>query len=305
MSATDSSSIHTSATHAPSVEPVVAPVSAKSSCLSLDLLTWKDPVQTGKIFGSIIASLIVFKTVNLFNVFFHLAYIGLLLSAAAEYAGRLVTGTGFVTKYGPSTNAFANQFNNEVLPLVAKFNVKLEKEFQSIVYAHDIETTLKAAGLSYILFKITSWFSIFTLFTTSVVLAFTVPAVYLKNRKQIDALVAEYSACAKSRFANVSKLAKEKAAPIVENLIEKSGPLGNFINSKFPTRTAGSTVGPSKATFGTKADEVSSVKVPSTASTSGASKFPDVPAQSLNSHVIDDAIDQARAVHAESVHSGL
>lgn len=43
-----------------------------------DLLTWKDPVKTGKVFGTIIVTLLVLKTVNLFNIFFHVAYIGLL-----------------------------------------------------------------------------------------------------------------------------------------------------------------------------------------------------------------------------------
>lgn len=42
------------------------------------LLTWENPAQTGKVFGGIVATLIVFKYVNLLNVFFHLAYLGLL-----------------------------------------------------------------------------------------------------------------------------------------------------------------------------------------------------------------------------------
>lgn len=210
----------------------------------------------------------------------------------------MVTGEGFITKYKPSANTIAKQINNDVLPLVAKFNLRLEKEFQDIVYAHDIETTLKAAGISYVLFKVTSWFSFFTLFTTTVVLAFTVPAIYVRNKEHIDALVAEYSACAKSKFANVTKLAQEKATPIVQNLIEKSGPVGNFITSKFPVRTAGSTVGQSKSTFGTKADQHAApvsttpvthssahVAVPS-ATTSGASKFPDV--HTVKSSIIDE-----------------
>lgn len=43
-----------------------------------NLLTWKDPVKTGKVFGTIMFTLLVLKTVNLFNIFFHIAYIGLL-----------------------------------------------------------------------------------------------------------------------------------------------------------------------------------------------------------------------------------
>lgn len=52
-----------------------APAPSTSYC---DLLTWKDPIKTGKVFGGLVAVLVIFKKVNLFNVFFHLAYIGLL-----------------------------------------------------------------------------------------------------------------------------------------------------------------------------------------------------------------------------------
>lgn len=60
----------------PTVPTTTAPL-AKKDC-HCDLLTWKDPVKTGKVFGTIIFTLLVLKTVNLFNIFFHVAYIGLL-----------------------------------------------------------------------------------------------------------------------------------------------------------------------------------------------------------------------------------
>lgn len=47
-------------------------------CFVHDLLTWKDPVKTGKVFVGLLLTLLIFKTVNLFNVFFHFAYLGLL-----------------------------------------------------------------------------------------------------------------------------------------------------------------------------------------------------------------------------------
>lgn len=51
------------------------PPSSASVC---SLLTWRDPVFTGSVFGGILTTLIVLKFVNLFNVFFHLSYLGLL-----------------------------------------------------------------------------------------------------------------------------------------------------------------------------------------------------------------------------------
>lgn len=56
-----------------STAPVTTPVPTPNKAL----LTWEDPARTGKVFGGIVAILIVFKTVNLFNVFFHVAYLGL------------------------------------------------------------------------------------------------------------------------------------------------------------------------------------------------------------------------------------
>lgn len=215
-----------------------------------------------------------------------------IVSAAGEYAGKLVTGQGFVTKYKPSSKTYAKTINESVLPSIGRGIEKLEEEFQKIVYSHDIETTLKAAGLSYILYKITSWFSFFTLLATSVVLLFTVPVIYVKNKKEIDAAVAQYSKLAKDKTAEYTKLAQDAAAPHVKTLVEKSGPVGSFLQSKFPTRTAGSTVGDAKAS------KFEGVDVPtqSTASTTGSSKFPEVPTSSIkDDSTFEDLVEEAKA----------
>lgn len=201
----------------------------------------------------------------------------------------MVTGQGFVTKYKPSTKSYAAVFNKDLLPAVADFNIKFEAEVQKIIYAHDIETTLKAAGISYIIFKLTSWFSLYTLLVSSVVLTFTAPAAYFHNKKEVDAAVHKYTQCAKAKIDEYTKLAHKSAAPHIETLIKKTGPVGSFISSKIPTRTAGSTVGASPSSYAhtnvatTKVAapaEPAAVKIPevSTATTTGASKFPEVPA---------------------------
>ncbi|ODV64736.1 hypothetical protein HYPBUDRAFT_115700 [Hyphopichia burtonii NRRL Y-1933] len=278
------------------VTPVTQAVSQHSPC---ELLTWKDPVKTGKVFGSIVLALVVFKKVNLFNIFFHLAYIGLLASAAAEYAGKVVTGQGFVTKYKGSTKSYAKYINNDILPHLANFNEEIEGQFQKIVYAHDIETTLKAAGISYVLYKVTSWFSLYTLISIAVVLAFTGPAIYTRNKKEIDAAVAQYTKIAKEKSSEYTQLAQEKAAPHFDALVKKTGPVGAFISSKIPTRTAGSTVGSDKSPSypGIETE-------PSTATTTGASKFPEVPSvnpeSSASGSGLEEIIDEARAKGEEA-----
>ncbi|EDK36731.2 hypothetical protein PGUG_00829 [Meyerozyma guilliermondii ATCC 6260] len=208
------------------------------------------------------------------------------VAAAAEYAGKLVTGQGFVTKYKPAAKSYAKQFNSEVLPQVARCSEKFEEQIQKVIYAHDIEVTLKAAGLSYVLYKITSWFSLYTLVFAGVVLTFTLPAVYVHNKKEIDAAVTQYTKLAKDKASELSAAAHKKAGPHFDTLVKKTGPLGSFINSKIPVRTAGSTVG----------TETNGYKEPTSAHTTGASKFPEVPSSADDSILdeFDDAADTSK-----------
>lgn len=170
---------------------------------------------------------------------------------------------------------------------------------QKIIFSQDIETTLKAAGLSYVLYKVTSWLSLYALIATSVVLVFTAPAVYFQNKKQIDAAAAHYSKLAKEKTAEYTELAHKQAAPHIETLIKKTGPVGSFISSKIPTRTAGSTVG---------SDTSASFKdIPETATahTTGASKFPEVPATTgLHPTTVEDVIDEATS-HVQAEHPAI
>lgn len=204
-------------------------------------------------------------------------------------------GQGFVSKYKPTARSYAKRINDSILPHVADLNVKLESEVNKIVYAHDIETTLKGAGISYILYKITSLFSLYTLVFVAVVLLFTVPAVYVRHRKEIDAAIAEYTKIAKAKTAEYTKLAHEKAGPHLEALANKTGPVGAYIKKAVPNRTTGSTVGTDRSsTF-----EQSTAS--STGASTGASKFPDVPSSSLNDSGLQEFVDEKKSQIPENL----
>ncbi|KAI5955052.1 hypothetical protein KGF54_001613 [Candida jiufengensis] len=278
---------------------------------TFNLLTWKDPIYTGKIFGSIIFGLIIFKTINWVNIIFHLSYILLLITAAAEYSGKLITGKGFVTNYKQRSpdSSIAKKFNNEILPIIGSLNIEIETQLKKIFYASDIETTLKASGISYILYKLTSYVSLFNLFVASIILVFTIPFVYTHHKKEIDAAVTKYTNVAKSQISELTTKAHKAAGPRFDEFIKKLGPVGEFVQSKIPTRTAGSTVGTSKATkYGTAADNqyeqqhttssihtgkgnseittgAGTTKQPfesSTGVSTGSSKFPNAPTSGLS-----------------------
>ncbi|GBL52810.1 hypothetical_protein [Candidozyma auris] len=273
------------------------PSSSSSGSLSpCYVLTWQDPVLTGKIFGGIVAGLILLK-VNVISHVFYLLYLGLLVSAAAEYVGKLVTGQGFVTKYTAHAPSYSKIINESVLPAVGKFATCFEAKVQRIVYAQDIELTLKAAGVSYILYFITSFLSLYTLAFVGVLVAFSWPPFYIRNKDQIDALVAHYTKLLKQKTSELTSQAHKSVAPHLNTLAKKTGPVGDFISSKFPTRTAGSTVNASKDTSyatGSKADPVAVEKpldgAGSAAPTAHAtgSSFPSVPSAAPTGVVAED-----------------
>lgn len=213
-----------------------------SHCTTCEVLTWKDPVVTAKIFGAILGSLILVK-VNILNHLFHLAYVALLISAAAEYSGRFLTGQGFVSKYYGTPKFHSQTFRDSVLPALGSAAETIEVKAHQIIFAKDLEATLKTAGASYILYKLSSWFSLYSLIFGTVLLAFSAPPVYKQNKKEIDAAVAQYTRLVRTKASEYSSCAQKKIAPHIDTLVKKTGPVGSFVQSKFPTRTAGSTVG--------------------------------------------------------------
>ncbi|ODQ82422.1 hypothetical protein BABINDRAFT_169747 [Babjeviella inositovora NRRL Y-12698] len=250
------------------------------ACASCALLTWKNPAKTGPIFAALIAGLLATKYLNLVNIFFFVASYGLAASAAAEYAGKKVTGQGFVTKYVPQSvvkTSIARQFNDQYLPHIAVQLEKFETEAKKIVLGTNFECTIKTAVASYLLYKITSWFSLFTLALTAVVGAFTLPVIYESNKTEIDALVAKYYKVAHKQACDLAKTAQKSVKPHLKTVSEKLSPVTQFVQSKLPNhRTAGSTVADKKPIANEKIVVSPVVAEPVAVKTSGV-EFPSVP----------------------------
>ncbi|KAH3677636.1 hypothetical protein WICMUC_001739 [Wickerhamomyces mucosus] len=260
------------------------------------LLTWKDPQLTAKVFGSIFSSLIVLKYVNLLNLFFRLASIVLFISAVAEYAGKLVTGTGFITKFRPAyTKDFSSQTSQYLNKVIEKLP-SVEENGQKLLYSFNIENTLKASGILYVLFKITSWVSVYNLVLLSTISAFTLPLVYETYQTEINQAVSQGYEVGKAKAEELTKVGYEKAEPILKQLDEKLGPVSKFVKQKYQVRTASSTVSEGQSTGFTSGSSVSesipvNTKV-SSAETELKSSFPEVPKTSpLAEQVTSDKVD--------------
>lgn len=192
----------------------------------------------------------------------------------------MVTGQGIVSKYKPKESTWAKKFNHDILPRFAQHLEEFEVELQKIYYAHDIETTLKGAGICYIIYKITSWFSLYTITFVVFILVFTLPTIYLHNKKPIDDAVSKTTLVAKEKASEYSKIAGNKLEPQLKKLAEKSGPAKPYIDSvvnKFSEANKG-TAKKDKST----GDFVDSAKEAATSgSSTGTSKYPNVSTSSV------------------------
>ncbi|KAH3684059.1 hypothetical protein WICPIJ_004961 [Wickerhamomyces pijperi] len=224
------------------IHHIMSTSSTAPKSIGQPLLTWKNPVATGKVFGGIIASLIVIKYVDLLNLFFRLTSIALLTSAAAEYVGKKATGTGFVTKFRPAYTTSFSTTASQSLTSLTKSLPCLEKEGQQLLYSFNIEKTLKSAGLFYILYKITSIFSLYTLAVLTTIGAFTLPFIYETYQTEINEVVSQGYKIGKDKAEEYTKIAYEKAEPVLKQVDEKLGPVSKFVKQQYKVRTASTTV---------------------------------------------------------------
>lgn len=250
----------------------------KNSC---SLLTWKDPKKSAITLGSILTFLVLIKWVNLVALFFRLSTFILLISGVAEYVGKFLTGTGFVTKFKPQPKACIGETADYYAPHVVTILKKIELQTQSLYTAVDVETTLRTGVLAFFLYKLTSAFSLWTLAFTSAVLAFTVPPVYLANKEVIDKNILKGVQLGKAKASEAYKTAEVKFGPQLEKAKSAVAPAWKLIESKLPVRTAGTTVGSPSSSEAAASSATTSSSAPhfsseTTASTSAAKKAPKV-----------------------------
>lgn len=197
--------------------------------------------------------------------FFSLSISKILLTlavlAATEFVSKVVLKRGIVSSYKPASRSYATCFNKNALPLLADLNVRIEAEIHKIINVSDIELTLKAAGICFLAYVLTSAFSLYSLLVAFVVLAFTGPVTYHTYKSEIDTEVSKRVACAKSQACKVMKQAETKAKPYMDCAAKKVAPITKHLEGLLPDtlRTAGSNVTSTEKTFGTGADESMSI----------------------------------------------
>ncbi|SCU95600.1 LANO_0E10814g1_1 [Lachancea nothofagi CBS 11611] len=253
-----------------------------SSC---ELLYWRNPVETGKVFGGALVALLVLKKVNLITFMLRAFYTAMLTTASVEFLSKLFLGQGLVTRYGlqscPDTVGFLK-------PRIDAFLTKYpsyQAEFRRVVMAQSPKRTFKAAGVFYVLHMVFSIMSLWTALFVGTIATFTLPVVYKTFQKEIDATVAQGVEAGKHHASALQSTVAEKTSPYVKQLDEKMGPVSGFIKSKLPaTRVAGSNVTAESSTAKLAAQVP--FEEPAVAKTSSAD-FPAAPSVRLD-HAVSD-----------------
>jgi hypothetical protein len=211
----------------------------KGSC---NLLLWTDIKKSAISLGSILSALLLIKYVNLVSLFFHLSTFTLLGAALAEYSGKILTGTGFLTKFKPQEKGCVGNFADYYAPHFVTVLKKVELKTYALYTAANVENSIRAGIASFFLYKLTSTFSLWSLIFVLTILSFSVPLIYTKNKEIIDKNILKIVEILKEKFDEVLKITNEKLGPQFEKAKKIADPVWKTIESKLPVRTAGSTV---------------------------------------------------------------
>ncbi|KTB03536.1 Reticulon-like protein 1 [Nakaseomyces glabratus] len=193
-----------------------------------DLLLWRNPLETGKVFGTTLVALLILKKVNLLTFFLRVGYTILLSTSLLEFSTKLVLGQGLVTKYGPKDCPNVVGMIKPVIDNALKQMPVKQAKMRQLVFANSPKQTFKAAVVLYLLHKFFSWFSVWTILFVGDIALFTLPLVYKTYQKEIDAVVAEVLKITRQKTQEYSKVACEKSKPYLEKL----GPISKMVESK-------------------------------------------------------------------------
>lgn len=197
-----------------------------------DLLLWKNPLETGKVFGGLLVSLLILKKVNLVTFFLRVIYTTLFAASVIEFVSKRMLGQGLVTRYGvkecPNISGILRPKIEEFFRQFPVYQLQIKK----LLFASSPKHSFKTASLFYILHKLVSVISLWTLMLLSVIATFSLPVIYMAYRKEIDTSINEGVSIVKMKSCEYQTIAKEKAAPYLDQLHGRFGPLCEYFSPK-------------------------------------------------------------------------
>jgi len=159
-----------------------------------DLFTWKFPRASGVVFAGSVFVILASHYINVLRYVLKGLYLSFAAVSVAEFAGKTITGTGFVSQMRPQKYfAVPRESVESIFAGLHQFLNFLVLEFQRILFVENFATTVTAFVLSFFTYVLIKYLPLWSLALTSTVLAFTVPLAYLKNQEVVDQQLARLS----------------------------------------------------------------------------------------------------------------
>ncbi|ODQ54751.1 hypothetical protein SAICODRAFT_205363 [Saitoella complicata NRRL Y-17804] len=203
---------------------------AKYNSFVYDLCSWNYPTASAFFLALGLSGLVLIKFVNIPKLVFRGAWIVFLISAIIEYAGKIVTGTGFVSTY-VKPRTFLTIPREQLDPVFDECHAltnSILSEFQRLVFAENVAHTLVAFAFSFIFYQLFKIVSLWTLSLLTLIAAFSIPPFYARNKTHIDAQLnrlnaigSKYTQQAQQVVGDYSHVAAEKARGVATVVGEK------------------------------------------------------------------------------------
>jgi hypothetical protein len=156
--------------------------------LFYDTFSWEHPRFTGLLFAGSLALILLGHFIDILRYAFKGLYITFAVVALVEWAGRSVTGTGFMTQLRPKKYYTIPREHLEVLFAEAHdFLNFVVLEFQRVLFVENLPYTAASFFLSLISYFLIKLLPLWSLILIADICLFTLPLLYLQNQELIDA----------------------------------------------------------------------------------------------------------------------
>jgi len=160
------------------------------------LLFWADPVQSGVVFGSVLAFLVLLCYNSLITmVSYTFLIILFLISLVRLYTFVMVTFKKVDSAYNPLATisslplTIPSSLLSDMSPCIADTINTFLHEMKSLFLFNNIFESIQFGLCLWCLTYIGSWFNAITLIIIAWIAAFTIPKVYKTNQEQVDKVV--------------------------------------------------------------------------------------------------------------------
>lgn len=190
-------------------------------------------METGKVFGGLLVGLLVLKTVNLATFFLKVLYTVVFITGSVEFVSKILLGQGLITSYCPKECPNTVGLLKPHIECMMQQWPAQQAKLRKLVFAYQPKNNFRAAAVLYVLHKVFSWFSLWTVAFVGVIGAFTVPLVYSIFQTEIDTAVDNGIKVARTKTEEFSTIASEKTKPYLDTLDKKMGPVSKFVKGQY------------------------------------------------------------------------